>query len=98
MSFWKKLFGGGGGGDGGSDAAAKPVSATEHKGFTIEARPYKESGQFQVAGVIAKGEGEARKEHKFIRADRFPSIEEAADFALMKGRQIVDQQGDRVFD
>jgi hypothetical protein len=95
MSFWKKLFGGGGDSP---DAAAKPVSSTEHKGFAIEARPYKESGQFQVAGVIAKGEGEARREHKFIRADRFPSIEEAADFALMKGRQIVDQQGDRIFD
>ena len=60
MSFWKKLFGGG------VTAVErtrrrKPVSSTEHKGFTIEARPYKESGQFQVAGVIAKGEGEARR-------------------------------------
>lgn len=97
MSFWKKLFGGGGG-DGGSGAPDKPVQVAEHKGFTIEARPYRETGQFQVAGVIAKGEGEARREHKFIRADRFPSVEEAADFALLKGRQIIDQQGDRVFD
>jgi len=97
MSFWKKLFGGGSGG-GSDDAAVKPVQIAEHKGYTIEARPYRESGQFQVAGVIAKGEGEARKEHKFIRADRFPTVEEAADFALLKGRQIIDQQGDRVFD
>jgi hypothetical protein len=95
MSFWKKLFGGGGDSSGASDT---PVQTAEHNGFTIEARPYGESGQFQVAGVIVKGEGEARKEHRFIRADRFPTIEEAADFALMKGRQIVDQQGDRVFD
>lgn len=96
MSFWKKLFGGSG--DGGGDSGGAPASSTEHKGYTIEARPYRESGQFQVAGVITKGEGEARREHKFIRADRFPTVEEAADFALMKGRQIVDQQGDRVFD
>jgi hypothetical protein len=95
MSFWKKLFGGGAGEAAGSDT---PVQTAEHKGFIIEARPYRESGQFQVAGVIAKGEGEARREHKFIRADRFPTVEEAADFALMKGRQIVDQLGDRVFD
>jgi hypothetical protein len=94
MSFWKKLFGGGDR----TGEADTPAQTAEHKGFTIEARPYRESGQFQVAGVIAKGEGEARKEHKFIRADRFPTIEEAADFALMKGRQIVDQQGDRIFD
>lgn len=96
MSFWKKLFGGGGGGA--SDGNARPAQTVEHKGYTIEARPYQESGQFQVAGTIRKGEGEARKEHKFIRADRFPTIDEAADFAILKGRQIVDQQGDRIFD
>jgi hypothetical protein len=94
MSFWKKLFGGGGG----SSAPAGPASSAEHKGFTIEARPYQESGQFQVAGTISKQVGEALKEHRFIRADRFPTQEEAADFALMKGRQIIDQQGDRLFD
>lgn len=96
MSFWKKLFGLGS--DGGGDSGGAPARSAEHNGFTIEARPYKESGQFQVAGVIVKGEGEARKECKFIRADRFPTQEEAADFAIVKGRQIVDQQGDRVFD
>lgn len=96
MSFWKKLFGGGSGGA--AAGPAGPAQTAEHKGFTIEARPYSEAGQFQVAGVIAKGEGEARREHKFIRADRFPSMDEAADFAVLKGRQIIDQQGDRIFD
>lgn len=94
MSFWKKLFGGGGG----STAPAGPVQTVEHKGYTIEARPYSEAGQFQVAGVISKGDGDARKEHKFIRADRFPTMDEAAEFSVMKGRQIIDQQGDRIFD
>jgi hypothetical protein len=94
MSFWKKLFGG----SSGPGAPAGPASSAEHKGFTIEARPYQESGQFQVAGTISKQVGEALKEHRFIRADRFPTQEEAADFALMKGRQIIDQQGDRLFD
>jgi hypothetical protein len=92
MSFWKKLFGGGG------DSGGAPVRSAEHNGYTIEARPYQEGGQYQVAGTISKQVGEARKEHRFIRADRFPTVEEAADFALMKGRQIVDQQGDRIFD
>ena len=93
MSFLKKLFGGGG-----SSAPAGPVRSIEHNGYTIEARPYQEGGQYQVAGAITKQVGETRKEHRFIRADRFPTIEEAADFALMKGRQIIDQQGDRIFD
>lgn len=96
MSFWKKLFGGGGGG--GVDGGGAPARSVEHKGYTIEARPYAEGGQFQVAGTISKQMGEAKKEHKFIRADRFPSQDEAADFALVKGRQIIDQQGDRIFD
>jgi hypothetical protein len=96
MSFWKKLFGGGSGGT--SSEPARPMQTVEHKGYVIEARPYSEGGQFQVAGVIFKGEGEARKEHKFIRADRFPTMDEAADFAVIKGRQIIDQQGDRIFD
>ena len=95
MSFWKKLFGGGGGVDGEGGAAAR---SAEHKGYTIEARPYVEGGQYQVAGTITKQVGEAKKQHKFIRADRFPTQDEAADFALMKGRQIIDQQGDRIFD
>jgi hypothetical protein len=94
MSFWKKLFGGG------SDAAAPAgvAKSIEHEGFLIEAQPYKEGGQYQTAGVISKTIGGTRKEHRFVRADRFGSIEEAADFALHKGRQIIDQQGERMFD
>jgi hypothetical protein len=73
------------------------VKQAEHKGFTIEARPYKEGGQFQLAGVISKEIEGVRKEHKYIRADRFTSMDEAADIALVKGRQIIDEQGERLF-
>jgi len=95
MSFLKKLFGGGkDDGPAGPGAAAKSI---EHKGFTIEARPYKEGGQYQTAGLIFKEIGGQRNEHQFIRADRFQSLEEAADFSLHKGRQLVDEQGERMF-
>lgn len=92
MSFFRKLFGG-------SAPAAPdaPVKTTEHSGFTIEARPYKEGGQYQLAGVISKQIGGVRKEHKFVRADRFTSREEAADIALSKGKQIIDEQGEQIF-
>lgn len=96
MSFLKKLFGGGGGGAA-PEASGKPAKTVEHKGFTIAATPFKEGGQFQTCGVISKSVAGAAKEHKFIRADRFQSLEEAADFSLQKGRQIVDEQGDRLF-
>jgi hypothetical protein len=96
MSFLKKLFGGGGGSA--PSAPAGPAQTVEYKGFTIEARPYAEGSQFQVAGTILKQVGDDRKEHRFIRADRFATMDEAADFSLLKGRQIVDQQGDRIFE
>lgn len=92
MSFLKKLFGGGA-----AEKPAAPAKKLEHKGFTITATPYKDGGQFQTCGVISKTAGGVNKEHKFIRADRFQSLEEAADFALQKGRQIVDEQGERLF-
>lgn len=92
MSFFKKLFGGGGAAK--SDA---PVKTTTHNGYIIEARPYKEGGQFQLAGVISKEIDGVRKEHRFVRADRFTSIDEAADIALVKGKQIIDEQGAQIF-
>ena len=92
MSFFKKLFGGGA-----AAAAPKSVKSAEHKGFTIEARPYKEGGQFQLAGIISKDIDGVRKVHSYVRADRFTSIDEAADIALVKGRQIIDEQGENIF-
>jgi hypothetical protein len=94
MSFLKKLFGLGRKQSGQPAATAKQA---EHKGFTIEARPYREGGGYQTAGLISKDVDGVRKEHKFIRADCFTTLDEAADFALYKGRQIVDEQGDRLF-
>jgi hypothetical protein len=91
MSFLKKLFGGGA-------AASEPAGASvEHKGFTIRATPYKEGGQFQLCGLIEKEIGGEKKQHRFVRADRFMSLDEAESFALAKGQQIVDEQGERVF-
>jgi hypothetical protein len=88
MAFWSKWFGGDSGG-----APAKAAKTLEHKGFLIEAMPYKEGGQWQLAGRISK----AGKEHRFVRADKFSSAEEAADIALSKGQLIVDQSGERIF-
>ena len=92
MSFLKKLFGGGGGEE--SAGAAKSV---EYQGFVIRAAPFKNEGQFQTAGSIEKEIGGATKKHDFIRAERHASFEDAVEFSLLKGRQIVDQNGERMF-
>ena len=96
MSFLKKLFGGGGGS---SSEAAQPEARqqVEYKGYTVMATPYKEGGQWQTCGVITKAADGAVKEHRFIRADRFSDADSAADHSLIKGKQMVDQLGDRMF-
>jgi hypothetical protein len=86
MSWFKNLFGGGAG----KPAATKTL---EYKGFTITAEPYKEGGQYQLAGVITKD----GKSYRFVRADRFSDASEAADIALAKGQLIIDEQGVRMF-
>ena len=95
MSFWKRLFGGGPAAEPGP---AKPAAEIEHHGFTIRAEPYPaEGGQFQTAGTVLREVDGSVHEHRFVRADRFASLEDAAAFALRKGRQLVDEQGDRMF-
>ena len=94
MSFLKKLFGGG---TSAGTAAAGPKKQLEYNGFLIAATPYKEGGQWQTCGTVSKTIDGAVKQHRFIRADRFSDEDAAADHALLKGQQIVDQLGERVF-
>lgn len=96
MSFLKRLFGGGSkaGNAGGERTVGEVV---EHKGFSIRATPFREGGQYQTCGVISKEVDGVLKEHRFIRADRFESEDAAAEIAIRKGMQIIDEQGDRIF-
>ena len=88
MAFWSKWFSSAPAADEG-----KPVKTLEYKGFVIEAHPFKEGGQFQLAGVIRKD----GQEHRFVRADRFTDKDEAAEFAISKGQLIIDQSGATLF-
>ena len=92
MSFWKSLFGGGA-----TESAEKASEPVEYNGFTIRAAPYKAEGQYQTAGTITKDVGGVVKEHKFVRAGRHASYDDAVEFSLSKARQIVDQSGERMF-
>lgn len=94
MSFLKRLFGSGSE----SSAPAKPAGEAEHKGFTIHATPFKaDGGQYQTCGVISKSVDGVVKEHRFIRADRFAGLDDAVQITLTKARQIIDEQGERIF-
>jgi hypothetical protein len=92
MSFWKKLFGGSA-----DETEGKPGPPEDYKGFTIRAAPYKSEGQYQTAGIVTKDVGGVAKEHRFIRADRHAAYDDAVAFSLAKARQLVDEQGERMF-
>lgn len=89
------LFGGSG------DAAGKPSAPASppeiYKDCAIHAEPIPEGGQWRLAGRIVSGEGEDRKEYKFVRADVFSSKEDVEAAAIRKARQIIDEQGMAIF-
>jgi hypothetical protein len=93
MSFFSTLFG-----RGKSAPVEKLSDPVEYKGFVIRAAPYKNNGHYQTAGVIARDIGGVRKEHRFIRADSYASYDDAVTFTINKARQIIDLQGERIFD
>jgi hypothetical protein len=96
MSFLKRLFGSGSGETAAAGPGA-PAKQMEHKGFTISATPFKADGQYQTSGTVSKEIDGVMKEHRFIRADRFASLDDAVDVSLRKGVQLVDEQGERLF-
>ncbi|MTI11409.1 HlyU family transcriptional regulator [Curvivirga aplysinae] len=94
MSFFKKLFSS----SPKEPEAAKREDPVEYEGVSIVAAPIPAEGkQWRLAGFIVKYTPEGDLEREFIRADVFYSREEAAEFAISKGKQVVDQQGDRIF-
>ncbi len=90
---WQRLAGAGG-----REAEVVTAPAVEYKGYRIRATPFKSGALYQTAGTIAKDGAEGVKEHRFIRADTHPSRDDAVNFAISKAKQIIDLQGDRIFE
>jgi hypothetical protein len=88
---WSRLAGGQGAGEG---PAEPPI---EYKGYRIRAAPYRTNGLYQTAGIIEKDAPDGVKQHRFVRADTHPSRDDAVAFAILKAKQIIDLQGDRIF-
>ncbi len=94
-SFLSRLFGRL---SGPAAPAAPAFETTEYRGYRLRPDPYPSKGGFQTAGVIEKEIAGEVRSHRFVRAETHPSQDDAAAFALVKARQIVDEQGDRIFD
>ncbi len=97
-SFLSGLFGKIRGGGEAAEAPRRSDKAETYKGYEIHPLPQQASGQWRLAGMIVRaGDGDEEHEAEFIRADMFPSQEEAETFCLRKGRQIIDERGDNLF-
>ena len=96
MSFFKKLFGKTDNKQ--LDNSSIDNAEIEYQGFMIRATPYENEGQLQSCGVISKTIDGALKQHRFIRADRFTNMNDAVTMVHIKARQIIDEQGERIFD
>ena len=93
MSLFSKLFGGGGG----SERAAPKAQSVEYEGFTITPAPVSEGGRYRIGARIEKEVGGEMKSHQLIRADVLESLDAANEASLGKARQMIDEQGERLF-
>jgi len=93
MSLFKRLFG-----LDKAPAEAKDAPTLEVGGHLVTATPYLEAGQWQLCGVISKEVDGVRKEHRFVRADRFADRQTAVEMVFLKARLLVEQSGDHLYD
>lgn len=84
---------------GGGRAGAGPErgEAVEYRGYRIVPLVRPQGGQYLTCALIEKDFPEGSKQHELIRADTHPSADEAKAFAIRKARQVIDEQGDRLF-
>jgi hypothetical protein len=84
MSLLSKLFGGG--------SAAEP-SSVDHNGFAITPTPIREGSRWRVGARIDKD----GRTHELIRADMLDDLTTAREASVRKAKQMIDEQGDRLF-
>ncbi|WP_170380651.1 HlyU family transcriptional regulator [Ruegeria profundi] len=88
MSLFSKLFGGA------EKTEPEPVS---YKGFEIFPDLMAEGGKYRLLARIEKIIDGDRKTHTVIRADVFESRDQAESFSIAKAKQVIDEQGERLF-
>src|SRR6266568_967981 len=81
----------------GNAAAPADEDPVEYEGYRIRPPPFPRLGQYQTAGTTEKEVGGEAREHRFVRAETHSSREEAVAFSIAKAKQIIDEQGERLF-
>lgn len=88
------MFGGGAAQDG---PDRREEDMVVYQDLRIYPAPIPEGGQWRLAAAIVKGTGDEAVEYELVRADVFTSREDAVSFAVRKARQVIDEQGERLF-
>jgi hypothetical protein len=92
-ALWRRLTGASGA-DTDRDTGGEAV---DYDGYRIRPIPYPSKGQYQTCGIIEKAVAGETKQHRFVRAETHPSREGAIAFSISKAKQLIDEQGDRLF-
>ena len=90
MAWLSKIFGGG-------DKAPDAAASETYEGFDITPTPMKESQGYRIAATIIKTVDGVEKSHKLVRADTINDYEGAIKASIGKAKQMIDEQGDRLF-
>ena len=85
MALFSKLFGGG--------RTPEPAIPETYKDFAITPDPQKESGGWRLAAKVEKD----GQEYTLIRSDVLQTKEQADAASVAKAKQVIDEQGDRLF-
>jgi len=75
---------------------AEAAAQERYAGYEIVARPLRSGGAWQVAGSIRRAGDDSGQSHDFVRADTLATRDEAAQMTLLKGRQLIDERGERL--
>ena len=92
--LFRSLFGGGAA----AETPAKAETPAEYKGYLIHPALRRHGASWLIAGSITKAYPDGVREHQFIRADTFTDRADGVLFCIQKAKQIIDEQGDRIFD
>lgn len=90
MSLLSKLFGG-------AKGKAQEPTSTEHQGYRITPEPAREGSKFRIGARIEKDIDGETKTHKLVRADVMDSHDDAVTVSINKAKQMIDEQGERIF-
>ena len=90
MSWFSRLFGKG-------DADAPADTAITYEGFRIIADPAKEGQQWRIGARIEREVDGELKVHQMIRADLLGARDAAVEASVAKAKQMIDEQGVRLF-